>query len=181
MKKAGIYLIKRIKNEKCYIGQSSDMHTRLRHHRSLLRGQKHPNFELQSDFKVYGESAFEFLELFDCSNLDFSECKKGYGHFADNPMNEIESRFIKKYNSYYGGYNHSIQIVFNEKEGVSLLKAYDDCFEKTNEGFYKVIEGAECDYSLNHCKGRYSVKCKKCGFVIKEPEYNYCPICGEKI
>ena len=55
---AGIYLIRNVKNNTCYIGQSTDYNSRWRHHRHLLRSNMHKNPDLQADYNEYGEEAF---------------------------------------------------------------------------------------------------------------------------
>jgi group I intron endonuclease len=68
---SGIYCIKCIPAQKCYIGSSSDLHNRQRDHYAKLRIGKHRNPHLQSAFKKHGEHAFifEVLELCDKSAL----------------------------------------------------------------------------------------------------------------
>lgn len=57
----GIYYIKNLINEKCYVGSSKNLHMRKRHHFSSLRHNKHPNQYLQNSWNKYGEENFEFI------------------------------------------------------------------------------------------------------------------------
>ena len=44
----GIYVIKNIVNNKCYIGQSQNIETRIREHKYLLRNNKYGNLKIQT-------------------------------------------------------------------------------------------------------------------------------------
>ena len=56
----GIYKITNLKNNKGYIGQSSDIKKRWRNHKFELKNNIHNNPYLQNAFNKYGEEAFEF-------------------------------------------------------------------------------------------------------------------------
>lgn len=58
-----IYQITNIKNNKIYIGSSSDFSSRKRKHLSELRRGLHGNVHLQSAWDYYGEENFEFSIL----------------------------------------------------------------------------------------------------------------------
>lgn len=62
----GIYSIKNKVNGKIYIGQSTDIIDRLRHHLSELRHNRHSNSYLQRSFNKYGEENFEFDVVEEC-------------------------------------------------------------------------------------------------------------------
>lgn len=62
-KKSGIYLISCIKKEKYYIGESTNVSSRLCAHKNKLKRNIHENKELQSDFNQYGENNFVFQKL----------------------------------------------------------------------------------------------------------------------
>ena len=69
---SGIYMILNISNNKCYIGQSYDVKTRLRKHKEALKGNYHKNNHLQKSFNKYGEDSFIFSQILQCpiSRLD---------------------------------------------------------------------------------------------------------------
>lgn len=98
---AGIYIIKNLVNNKVYIGQSVDVKSRLQHHRSELRHNRHANSYLQNSWNKYGEENFEFsvLELCDEDQLD-----------------ELERRYIKEYDAMDRDYG------YNRESGGSLNK-----------------------------------------------------------
>ena len=56
----GIYRIRNIVNNKCYIGSSADFHNRERKHFSDLRSGRHHSSILQRAYNKYGEKAFVF-------------------------------------------------------------------------------------------------------------------------
>lgn len=56
--KSGIYMIRCLRNEKVYIGRSSDIDGRLMAHYYILRKGTHYNSEFQRDFDLFGEDAF---------------------------------------------------------------------------------------------------------------------------
>lgn len=63
-KLSGIYKITNLINGKRYIGSSVNLTSRLRAHRSYLRGGCHENSHLQRAWNKHGESSFEFNILF---------------------------------------------------------------------------------------------------------------------
>lgn len=56
--KSGIYMIRCLRNEKVYIGRSSDIDGRFMAHYYILRKGTHYNSEFQRDFDLFGEDAF---------------------------------------------------------------------------------------------------------------------------
>ena len=69
----GIYLIKNTITGKVYIGKSKDVQVRWRGHKLDLRRGKHCNAYLQNSWNKYGESAFTFSVLEECSVEQLSE------------------------------------------------------------------------------------------------------------
>jgi group I intron endonuclease len=63
----GIYRILNNVNGKGYVGHSRDLVLRWRDHRSELRGKYHDNDHLQAAWNKYGEEAFLFEVLEECS------------------------------------------------------------------------------------------------------------------
>jgi group I intron endonuclease len=66
IKICGIYKIKNIINGKCYIGQSIDIHNRIRKHIIELKNNKHMNQYLQYSWNKYGKSNFLFEIIETC-------------------------------------------------------------------------------------------------------------------
>jgi len=98
----GIYKITNLKNNKAYIGQSTDIKSRWNNHKIELRNNDHRNSHLQNSFNKYGEDAFEFriLERTFEENLDNAE--EYWINYFDSTDPE------KGYNLKYGG-NYSRQ------------------------------------------------------------------------
>ena len=96
----GIYAIRNIINKKVYIGQSNDIEKRFSNHKYELRNNIHFNQHLQKAWNKYGETAFEFFILEECS-LD--------------KLDEKEIYYILLYNSYRQGYNRTTGGVGNYK------------------------------------------------------------------
>lgn len=59
-----VYSILCTRNNKIYIGRTTNPHTRFLDHKSALFTGKHKNKHLQCDFNKYGIEAFEFKILF---------------------------------------------------------------------------------------------------------------------
>ena len=59
----GIYQIKCLQNNKIYIGESSNLFSRIGRHCDNLENNRHDCFALQNDFNKYGKKAFVFLIL----------------------------------------------------------------------------------------------------------------------
>jgi group I intron endonuclease len=62
----GIYLIRHIETDRCYVGSSVNVSRRWKEHLMRLRNGTHPAKHLSNAFKVYGEQAFEFTILEQC-------------------------------------------------------------------------------------------------------------------
>lgn len=74
----GIYTIKNIVNNKCYVGFSSNIRRRWGHHRYELRGNRHTNRFLQADWNIYGESSFIFDIIEQCDLARLAERERFY-------------------------------------------------------------------------------------------------------
>lgn len=64
---SGIYAIYSACNDMIYIGYSGDITGRWKGHKTDLRGGRHRNPHLQRAWNLYGEDAFEFIILEECS------------------------------------------------------------------------------------------------------------------
>jgi hypothetical protein len=60
MRTQGIYEIRNVRNNRAYIGKSTDIRTRWQQHRHELRCGRHINKALQADWNEHGEEAFTF-------------------------------------------------------------------------------------------------------------------------
>ena len=87
----GIYIIKNEKNNKVYVGQSTDIYNRWKQHVRDLKSNRHHSRKLQRAWnKTKNKKIFNFkiLEIIDENMLDFEEDK-----------------YINEYDSYNNGYN----------------------------------------------------------------------------
>lgn len=66
----GIYKIENKYNHKIYIGQSKDIITRCKQHKTDLKNKNHTNKYLQSDFLKYGLKGFTFEILESCKQSE---------------------------------------------------------------------------------------------------------------
>ena len=92
----GIYKITNRINQKCYIGQSSNIHKRWNAHRSAAQNPKnrdHQNSHLYRAMRKYGIENFIFEVL--------EECPVAL-------LNQKEREYIQQYNSCFAGYNESL-------------------------------------------------------------------------
>lgn len=95
-KKIGIYKISFKGSNKVYIGQSINLRNRLKYHKVMLKKNEHNNIKLQHSCNKYGFNNIniEILEFIDDINKD--------------KLNELELKYINKYNSFYDGLNCTI-------------------------------------------------------------------------
>lgn len=93
-KEYGIYGIKNIINDKIYIGKTiNNFGDRWDCHRGQLRGGYHNNPKLQEEWKQYGEDAFQFQIIHNCTGKILEE------------INNLEIQEIKKYKDMGLAYN----------------------------------------------------------------------------
>lgn len=92
MQNIGIYCIYfNTDNCKYYIGQSINLDARIQSHNTKLRKGTHPNLELQEAYNIFGTPSVEILEFID--ELAYLDIREQY--------------WIKEFDSYTGGYNHT--------------------------------------------------------------------------
>lgn len=90
-----IYIITNDCNNKKYIGQTISKERRHERHLADLRSNRHHSHKLQRAYNKYGEEHFHFEYLkFEVDNT-FQLC-------------EMEKEYIKKFNTYYDGYNETL-------------------------------------------------------------------------
>ena len=93
----GIYKITNLKNNKGYIGQSTDIKTRWKNHKLELKNNAHRNSHLQNAFNKYGEEAFEFRILEETTEENLDDAEEYWINYFNSTNPE------KGYNLRYGG------------------------------------------------------------------------------
>lgn len=88
----GIYKIENKINGKVYIGQSMSIETRFNQHKNCSRNKNYQGYDCKfyRALRKYGIENFEFSVVEECSKEE---------------LNDKETFYIQKYNSYYEGYN----------------------------------------------------------------------------
>jgi hypothetical protein len=76
----GVYRIRNMQNDRSYVGFSTDLQARMNRQKAELRFGSHKNTWLLSEWKSFGESAFEFEVL---DELEHDENSKA------NPVEEL--------------------------------------------------------------------------------------------
>ena len=94
------YRIRCVANDKSYIGRTSCLESRINHHVSMLRSNKHTNELMQSDFNKYGEESFKV------SVLDISSEKV---HINQAPKGRVspEKLYMALYKTYDKNYGYN--------------------------------------------------------------------------
>ena len=92
-KKSGIYCIKNITNDKCYIGSSTHIYYRLRRHKSDLLRNVHANPILQNAYNKYGADSFVVSIIEECSE-DIVLQREQYYIDTLNPVYNITKEVI---------------------------------------------------------------------------------------
>lgn len=126
----GIYVIKNLINNKCYIGSSIDIYRRFRTHKYLLNNNKHHSLILQRAWNKYGSDGFKFIIVGLVDNELLLE--KIEQHYIDNNSSEYN---VCKVAGNKSGFIHS---------EITKLK-----ISKANTGKIKSIEQKQILSKLN--------------------------------
>lgn len=139
----GIYKITNIINQKCYIGQSTDLIQRIRKHIKTLVNGTNSNEHLQNAYNKYGQGNFtiEIIEECDIENLDNREI-----FWID---------YYKSYDSQFG---------YNKTKGGTGGNGY---FELCNEDEKNCIKLKKSERVSGINNPNYGMNCYTDGIVIK--------------
>lgn len=175
MNKAGIYIIKNIKNNKTYIGQTLNLTQRLKKHKYLLLKGRHHNKILQNSFLKYGIENFIFESIYEINIKNQTKLE------IKNILNKKEIEFIIQFNSFEKGYNLNSggnSFVVSEITKLKLKKSHQGlkpskkCIDKAasiRKGTHLSNETKnKISFSLKNKKKNYSVWNKgKFGYKTK--------------
>ena len=106
----GIYIILNVSKNKCYIGESDNIHRRFKSHKLDLKNNKHTNKEMQADFNN-GDIFYYFIVDLLPNDLDRVH------------MMAAETYYMIKYNSVEHGYNKGYSIPPTDNRYLKLLKS----------------------------------------------------------
>jgi group I intron endonuclease len=79
----GIYTIRHIETDRCYVGSSVNIARRWVEHRRLIRAGKHPAKHMLNAFQKYGSDAFAFEILEECDVSDDAIRCERENHWID--------------------------------------------------------------------------------------------------
>ena len=148
----GIYLIKNTINNKCYIGQSIRLRTRLQDHYSTAISRKCQNQKdrmiLYKAIEKYGIDNFEYEILFSEDTKDFNNIKR--------VLDNLEKQYISEYNSYIpNGYNQTIGgdagvlgLKMNEQQKETISKISHEINSDGRNMIYCFDTDEKCYYTL---------------------------------
>ena len=134
MEISGIYIIRNIENNKCYIGQSLVVKDRIRRHKYELRHNKHSNQYLQAAWNKYGEKAFQFSIYCCVLSLTKKIILNNLNIFEKEIIRECDS-FTNGYNLTSGGENYEVSEKTRQKSSESHkgIKASEYCREMSRK------------------------------------------------
>lgn len=104
MAACGIYVIRHIGSGKVYVGSSVNVQQRWHAHRSMLRRGAHHSRRLQRAWTKYGESAFDFVVVVECTANDLAEREQAEIDARDSYAGGFNGRPIAEHS---GGFRHS--------------------------------------------------------------------------
>lgn len=130
----GIYKIENKINGKIYIGQSIDINNRLRHHKTALKGNYHPNRHLQYSFNKYGEDNFIF-EIIDICEID--------------ELDALERLYINKYECKHNEWGYNLE------DGGHKYKKLSEETKQKHKDYWNSEEGQKQKYKLTKLNNEY--------------------------
>lgn len=131
----GIYSIENIVNHKKYIGQSVNIKSRWRHHKTDLNSGIHDNDYLQKSWNKYGEQNFEFKILEECSN---------------DELNERERYYIDLYNTMNRDYGYNLK--FGGQDTNYVAEYVKNKISEGNKKYYEEHPEAKIQSSIKAYK-----------------------------
>lgn len=170
---SGIYIIRNMRDNKVYIGQSKSIKQRWDKHKVLLKSNKHENSHLQNAWNKYGEKKFKFLILEYCPIDQLDEREQHYlDLYASNNLTyniaidaKSTGRGIPKSASHKEKLSNALK--GRKVEHTAVLKTLETKRQKALE---KPI--------TKRCYNLHIVRALKSG-KLQKPENDICVFCGE--
>lgn len=166
----GIYLIKNIINDKCYVGQSINIYNRIKAHIYNYTCAHFKTKHLYAAINKYGLENFEFTVL---------EIVEINCNTARN-LNKLEVSYIKKYNSFISGYNETSGA--ERENGFKLSQVTKNKISKTLKDLYTIKKVSQNTIDANnkitfayHLKDKYFIEAEsrtKLHDILKEQGIN---------
>lgn len=160
-----IYKIECIPTGECYIGQTIDINRRKNKHYSTLNNNKHDNPKLQNAWNKYGENNFSFTFW-------------SFDNITEEQLNELECKYIEKYNSLNNGFNlvpgggflPSKQKIKDEDVVIALcfLEKFESGYGKAIEEYFGWSEGTSSRINTKNCYPRARDKFNSLSEIEKE-------------
>jgi len=135
----GLYKIICLKNNKIYIGQSTNVLSRLGRHVDNLENNRHDCIELQKDFNNYGKKYFKFESL---------EINDQYS--TENLRKEKEKQFIKKLKNTYNIEENKTWNFYSQKLKIKgkIYQSMRQASASLNESHTHFTRKCSCDSKL---------------------------------
>ena len=138
-KTPGVYCITNTINGKVYIGATVDLDRRCKNHRSSLQKHIHHNSHLQAAWDKYGEDAFTFSVIVECSR---------------DMLETFEQATIDKYDAANTGYNIQPTVRLSPDDICRARAASNTprppCSEKTKEKISQANKGNQAWVGRHH-------------------------------
>lgn len=174
----GIYSLYWEESYLIYIGQSSNIETRLKKHLSMLKCSTHPNYKVQRAYYEFGTPTTYILDICEISDLDrletayisefnsidsglnICEVQPGNGISYDNPNAKYSKYKLLRVFARLASGNYSTQEVAN-KENVSrglvsriAAGTHHRWLVEEYPDKYAIIIAAMCSNKLHNSRGR---------------------------
>lgn len=157
----GIYMIENIVNHKKYIGQSVDIYSRWKRHKSELTNGTHNNQYLQSAWNKYGEDNFVFSIIKQCDKDELDDCEvlyikqfdtmnkyNGYNLESGGRKNKYLSKeTLQKISIALSGENNPFYGKSHSEESLNKMRNRVYCIELDRE--FESITMAELELNIN--------------------------------
>lgn len=173
----GIYSLYWEEQDLIYIGQSSNIETRLKKHLSMLKCNTHPNYKIQRAYDDFGTPTSHILDMCEISELDsreatyisefnsidsglnICEVQSGNGISYDNPNARYSKYKLLRVFSLLASSKYSIQEVANKEKVSRGLVSRIACgihhhwLAEDYPNKYSIIRATMCSNKIHNSRG----------------------------